>query len=254
MNDFQATLEKTVNGILRETAKLRRFEIGLAILKAYEPKVLTGPFAGMRLVTETAWGDGDLAPKLLGCYEAELHPAIEKGIARRPRRVVNVGCADGYYAVGLARRLGEAQVHAFDIAEDAQTVCAAAAAANGVAERVAVGGLCTGETLRALHQDGARSLVVVDCEGGEATLFDPATVAALGRSDVIIECHDFKQRGLTPALRAAFAPTHEVEVIHEGARDPNQYTALHTLSSLDRWLAVCEFRPETMNWLACWAR
>jgi hypothetical protein len=34
-----------------------------------------------------------------------------------------------------------------------------------------------------------------------------------------------------------------------GASQSNVHPFLHSLSSLDRWFAVCEFRPETMHWL-----
>ena len=57
--------------------------------------------------------DGDLPPKLLCCYEAELHPAIERAAARNPQLIVTIGCAEGYYAVGMARVLLAARVHAF---------------------------------------------------------------------------------------------------------------------------------------------
>jgi hypothetical protein len=39
--------------------------------------VQSGPFTGMELPTESVWGDGDRLPKLLGSYEAELHPWLE---------------------------------------------------------------------------------------------------------------------------------------------------------------------------------
>jgi hypothetical protein len=210
-------------------------------------------FAGIGLPTGASWGDGDLAPKLLGCYEAELHPALEKAIARRPEIVVNVGCAEGYYAVGLARRLPEAVVHAFDISEPAQAVCAAAAEKNAVGERVRIGGRCDPATLVELAQ-GRRALILMDCEGGERELLDAATTAALAECDVLVECHDFMDRSITPNLTALLQARHEAEAIREGARDPSQYAILRQLNSLDRWLMVCEFRPEVMNWIAAWAR
>ena len=40
--------------------------------------VQTGPFEGMRLLEEVAWGDGDLCAKILGIYEDELHLEIER--------------------------------------------------------------------------------------------------------------------------------------------------------------------------------
>jgi hypothetical protein len=40
--------------------------------------IAAGPFRGMRLVPDITWGGGDVAAKLLGHYEAELHPVIER--------------------------------------------------------------------------------------------------------------------------------------------------------------------------------
>ena len=76
--------------------------------------VLSGPFKGMRYPLRSS-GQGGLLPKLLGTYERELSPAIERLISDRPTLVVNVGAAEGYYAVGLALRAPQAQVIAFEM-------------------------------------------------------------------------------------------------------------------------------------------
>jgi hypothetical protein len=39
-------------------------------------------------------------PKIIGSYECELHPAIEEIIVNNYAEVWDVGCAEGYYAVG----------------------------------------------------------------------------------------------------------------------------------------------------------
>src|ERR671916_736294 len=60
--------------------------------------VVAGPFAGPAYPD---WGIAHVdlfAPKLLGCYELELHEALKDAIAAAPDLVVNIGAADGYYA------------------------------------------------------------------------------------------------------------------------------------------------------------
>lgn len=237
-----------LNAILRTAVAARRTEISAEIARVTGNVVQSGPFQGMVLPDTVSWGDGDLAPKALGCYEAELHPAIELAIAADPALVVNVGCAEGYYAIGLARRLPGAQVHAFDIAEKAQEVCTATARRNGVDARVTVGGFCSAERLADLAGAGA-ALIVMDCEGGELDLVTQASLPALARATLLIECHDFIGKEIQPVLTDRLAATHAVEVVIEGARDPNAYPILRRLGSLDRWLSVCEFRPVTMSWL-----
>jgi hypothetical protein len=43
-----------------------------------------------------------LIPKLLGCYEAELHGVIACALNTTYDTIIDIGCAEGYYAVGLA--------------------------------------------------------------------------------------------------------------------------------------------------------
>src|SRR5262245_4204461 len=71
-----------------------------------------GPFLGLRCINAST--GSTIVPRLLGSYEAELHDTIEKLAGRDYRRVVNIGCGEGYYAVGLARRLPSARVFALD--------------------------------------------------------------------------------------------------------------------------------------------
>src|SRR3954454_22153756 len=87
-----------------------------------------GPFA--RLVYPDR-APISLVPKLLGIYERELHGAIEAAIRAQPDVIVNVGAADGYYAVGLARRLPAATVIAYEADAGQRELCRRVAAANG---------------------------------------------------------------------------------------------------------------------------
>ncbi len=75
-------------------------------------RVYSGPFTGMRY-GPTAVGSAYI-PKLLGTYERELAPLIEQACSQSPRWIVDIGAAEGYYAVGLAMRNKSAQVIAFE--------------------------------------------------------------------------------------------------------------------------------------------
>jgi hypothetical protein len=182
-----------------------------------------GPFAGLTYPDASATS---LVPKLLGVYERELHPAIEAAVAAAPERIVNVGAADGYYAVGLARRCPAAKVTAYEADAEQRALLARVAAANGV--ELEIEG--TAERLPELA-----GLVVVDCEGCEHALLDPA---ALRSATVIAELHDFVAPA--EALIARFGPTHAVTVIPTGAQPPQRGSALD--------LALSEYRPGPMRW------
>jgi SAM-dependent methyltransferase len=233
-------------------ARARKDELTSEVVRLFGTRVQAGPFAGMELPAASSWGDGDRATKILGCYEANLHDAIRRAVERAPATVVNVGCAEGYYAIGLARLLPQARVFAYDIDAAATAVCAQAARDNGVA--VTIGGECTCALL-AEHAAGAgRVLLFLDCEGAELTLLDPERVPELDRCDILVECHDFVDRSITATLQRRLAATHAVELLHQGPRDPHAVAELAGWPELDRWLLVDEGRPESMTWLACWAK
>src|SRR5687767_8100107 len=60
-------------------------------------RIWNGPFKGMEYVD--AQTEGALIPRLLGTYECELHPHLERLAGEGLDCVIDVGCAEGYYAV-----------------------------------------------------------------------------------------------------------------------------------------------------------
>src|SRR5581483_7157575 len=96
--------------------------------------VYSGPFKGMKL--PPSMFDGNFGPRLLGCYEHELHQAMERVVAERYDTILNIGCAYGYYSVGLALRMPATEIYAFDISPKAQQDCREMAELNNVSNRV----------------------------------------------------------------------------------------------------------------------
>jgi precorrin-6B methylase 2 len=229
--------------------------------KATNRIVQAGPFQGMKLVTHPKPSSlsheafyGWDAHQLLGCLEKELHYSIEQAIQRAPQMIVNVGCAEGYYAIGLAKRVPSAAIYAFDSSKKARKLCEIAATENQVRDRVHIKGTCNEKELLKLALSGKKLFLLIDCEGEELNLLTPHCVEALRDADLIIECHDFQNPLITPTLLQRFMKSHRIEIIKEGPRDPSSSPLLQHFSSFDRWLCVCEFRPSVMWWLVCWAR
>lgn len=113
----------------------------------FEPlTVLNGPFKGMKYPSLSAVGSAVFA-KLLGSYERELHPTLEIVLERSCSEIIDIGCAEGYYAVGLAMKFENAKVYAFDSDAEARKRCSIMAKLNGVADRVIVDAQYTADTL-----------------------------------------------------------------------------------------------------------
>jgi hypothetical protein len=207
-------------------------------------KISGGPFAGILYVPQTS--EGALIPRLVGAYEAELHEAIARVLKEGYATVIDVGCAEGYYAVGLATRLPGARVLAFDVDPAAQRLCEDMARLNSVADRVNVYGACDVDRLNRLLPAGA--FLLVDCEGYEKELLRPDRLPALRTCDLLVELHDFVDRTITSTITSRFAATHDITLIRSEERDPALYPALTRLAPEDRRRALDELRSERMSW------
>ena len=241
--------DQAILRIAQTATRARREDLLIALLRQCGREVQSGPFAGMALPDQGLGGDGNMLPRLLGCYEAELHLVIDEMIATSPDLVVSIGTGDGYYPVGLARRLPGAFVHAFDVDPKSQDICRQTAALNNVSRRVSVTGQCTSDLLQAIVPRGRSPVLICDAEGQERELLDPRRVPALRMATLVVECHDFIDASITQTLVDRLSASHALTGVREGPRDPNLSPMLQGLDSLDRWLAVCEYRPATMHWL-----
>jgi hypothetical protein len=218
-----------------------------AFIARYGLRVQSGPFRGMRYVRRSH--GSALLPKLVGSYEAELHHVIRTLVDRDPATVIDVGCAEGYYAVGLALRLPRAVTYAFDIAAGARERCRELAERNGVEDRVFVEGECTPARLQELL--GPRSLVVCDCEGAEVELLDPEEAPALRMADLLVELHDDQRLDVdvTATLVGRFRESHDVTLVRLAKRDPERYPVLSFLAPGSQRLALHEDRTPEQQWL-----
>jgi hypothetical protein len=212
--------------------------------------VQNGPFAGMRYPKAASVGSA-LVPKLIGCYEQELHPVIEAICSDNYSTVVDVGCAEGYYAVGFGMRLSNASIMAFDTNDEAITLCNAMARLNNVSSRLITGGFCSDELLTRLPL-GARALVVCDCEGFELTLLSESTIPFLERHDILVELHDFVHLGASSEIRSRFEKTHFVESYFSIADAQKavdyDYAVLQDVPQAEREFLIGEGRPCIMEW------
>lgn len=235
-----------LNEILRAAAKHRAHLLQQTVIQRIGLTISSGPFSGMTFVPSVT--EGCHVPKLLGCYESELHPHLERLFARGYEHIVNVGCAEGYYAVGCARRLPQARIHAFDIDVKGQTSCRKLAEQNGVSDRVSVGGELRREGFREFPE--GKTLVLCDIEGAEFDLLDPSREPALLGFDFLVELHPSTRDGAAEALLHRFAATHKItRVPHRimGVDLPPLFDEL-ALGHLDRLLAIWEWRASPTPW------
>ena len=216
-----------------------------SLVERHGAKVLGGPFAGMAYLTESA--GSSFVPKLLGSYECELHPVLEHIVAFPYDTIVDVGSAEGYYAVGLALRMPDApEIIAYDINPKARRLCRELAQMNFVADKIRIEGLCEAATLQTSLRGHA--LVLCDCEGYETELLQPTVAPCLLFADILVELHDCLIPGLTQTLVARFESSHDIALIDSVERNPSDYPVIDFLTPERRRVALSEFRHGTQQW------
>jgi hypothetical protein len=198
--------------------RLRPVELATArYVRTSGGNVHAGPFRGLRYVGRAHCSA--LAPKLAGTYEQELHPYLQRFLAGPPDAFIDIGAAEGYYAVGAVVAGWSPRVVAFEAEPAARQTLAELMALNNVApERIELRGLCTPPELDALLAGCACPAVLMDVEGFEALLLDPLRVPHLARSRLIVEYHDFALPGLRDELCRRMDPTHAITVIDQQPR------------------------------------
>ncbi len=216
--------------------------------------VLAGPFAGLKYPDWKCHGSA-IFPKLLGSYEAELHGFIERVLGTNPSTVVDIGCAEGYYAVGCALRSPDLKVVAADISPQARALCSQLAHTNGVGARVAVTGRITRNELLQLAAESG-GWIICDCEGGELELFDEEVFRKLADWHLLIEMHEYIVPGIEERLAVLAGKTHNIETIDSVDDYRRQRlwasSCVANLPDKLRFEFYYEGRPGLMRWLcAC---
>lgn len=220
------------------------------LIRAQGLTVSHGPFTGMAYIRRISSGS-QFIPKLLGSYECEIHQAIMDIISRKPKAIIDVGCAEGYYAVGFARSLPDTKIYAYDIDVKARQLCSELAQLNGVAERIIIRGECHRNDLRTLPLEG--SVILSDCEGYELELLDPQEVPLLAKATLLVELHDFVKPGLAETVLSRFQESHAISLIPVQERNGSAYRILEGLKPSLKFLALNEGRqfdgqPTLQSW------
>jgi hypothetical protein len=204
-----------------------------------------GPFKGMKYINEAT--GSRYMPKLVGSYECELNPVLNDIISAGYEVIIDIGCAEGYYAVGLAMRMPNARVYAFDTDKHAQDLCLKLAKLNGVEDRVIIGGFCDTDRLNKIIS--GKTFLLCDCEGYELELIDSSKAPALNQADMIVELHDFVNSEISSTIISRFKVSHDIVIIDSvKERAAADFPVIAALPNHLQQTATNEVRPGVMQW------
>ncbi|KVV25045.1 hypothetical protein WK78_02795 [Burkholderia cepacia] len=237
-------------------AELYRFLLGQRLMHMTGGVVQHGPLKGFNIGTRATWRASDNGPKLLGFYEQEVCDKLYWLRAGRDT-LIDLGGADGFYAVGMLKNDLYQQCHCFEIEDASRQNIAAIAEENGVRDRIHLYGAATSTFARDLTDRGvdlARAVVLIDIESAEFDVLTAECLNDLRAAHVIVEIHDFMrphdgtQRYAELLERAE--KVFDVRPFTTGPRDPSQIPLLSQgWTDTDRWLVCSESRATLMTWL-----
>jgi SAM-dependent methyltransferase len=215
--------------------------------------VLSGPFTGLAYL-ETSYGSV-WAPKVLGTYERELHELIHALQLRSYKRIVDIGCAEGYYLAGLAhlarRQSAALEINGYDLNAEAVQAANWLCRINGLNVRAH----CSRYELEGAADD--RTLFVVDIEGDEFDLLCARNVQKLPSCSFLVEVHEQQgSRAQLNLLLEVFSGTHDAQVLHRKKRTLSDFPLTRSIPANDELrLQLMDERRELGNtWIFASAR
>jgi predicted O-methyltransferase YrrM len=227
----------------------QRIESKLRADGCYKDEVQLGPFCGMIYPPPTPkfWVSCRFE-KIVGTYEHELHSLLENiAVTKNYGTIVNIGAAEGFFTVGLARKFPQSRLIAFESNPVYLHCQEEIARLNGVASRIESHGLCTTEDLLAISPQRP-VLVWMDVDGGERSLLEPAKVPWLYEADILVELHDCLQPGLSELIRERFSTTHKIKQITNAGIEYSRYPILRHLLFTEIHSLVGEDRRGIQDW------
>jgi hypothetical protein len=217
--EFRMPFYRLRRAILRPLERIPRTRQDIAkwrLSRLIKVGILSGPFKGMKYVHRSI--ESGYTPKLFGTYERELHPILEELFKEKFDLIVDVGAAEGYYAVGLAMRFPVPPVIAYEAIERGQELIAEMACFNGVETRIEIKGYCSREELKATLERSINNFILMDVEGAELELLRPDLIPALKYAHILLELHDCFYPGLSREIESRFISTHTITGIKQTGR------------------------------------
>lgn len=220
-------------------------------------EIVAGPFRGMKLGPILQDAGFDCA-FMLGTFEQEISLHVVEALAENPDVIINVGAADGYYAVGLALKAPNAKVIAFEMDDASAEQMLVVAELNGVSENVERRGECTPVSLADSLEGAQRPFILCDVEGYEKILLDLEQVPALAQTYMLIEVHEGIVPGIIEEIETRFKPTHQVTRLPQRPRSlddiPVEYRSFlaRTLPAMYVEATIREPRLAADSWM--WMR
>lgn len=235
-----------------ETLAERKTRLSKEIYAELDGTVVSGPFYGLELTSETWWGGKDLGSMLIGTYELELLNIFNDIQKNQFDNFIDIGAADGYYACGMLVAKKVKRSICFEISEEGRRVIKENWLLNGAPGTLEIFGEANTDNLKNLNGvDYSKTLILMDIEGEEFDLIDENFLNAVRGATLIVEIHNWDKRFCKSyeSILRAINKYFRIEIIQPIDRPTNSLPFLQTYTDENRALIVSEGRPCVMRFL-----
>ena len=219
----------------------------------YKNVISFGLFSGMKLSKNPWWGSYDQISKILGEYEKEVLEKLSYFLSlNKNSTFVDIGAADGFYAVGVAFKNLAKHTYAFEISQQGRSELKKNAILNQCYEKITILEKANKETLKKIYKELKNAVIIIDIEGSEYDLLDIDVLDLFKNSIVIIELHPNKIKNgkiRENELEENAKKYFKISKIYRDVYRPNSFKIFNELSDDERLLAFSEGRSRNPKWL-----
>lgn len=232
---------------------IRRELLGTRIYNESDGKVLYGPFEGLKILSHR-WGARDLGSMILGQYERHVVEYLNS-IDNNYSIFIDVGAADGFYAIGLTQNKKMDKSICFESSPEGRQSIAMNSRANKMENKVQIRGTAredfAKELIREIGSDIDKCVFLFDIEGGEFDLLNQENLRILRNSILVIELHeeanDYENK--LSKLNSDASNFFKVSTLNRKSVDPFSFKELDSWPDEDRQIIFSEGRRYAMTWL-----
>tara|TARA_B100000768_G_scaffold162457_1_gene163073 strand:- start:303 stop:1139 length:837 start_codon:yes stop_codon:yes gene_type:complete len=251
---FSWTIVRIFLVILKQPNEIQRAKNKVLnkIILEHGHQVAYGTFKGMKLSKNTYWSKNDIITHILGVYEKHVLKKIIEFSKKGNYPFIDIGAADGYFAIGMAFSETFKKIYAFEIDEEGRRSLNRNIENNFCKDKVVVDIEANFETLKEIVDKNKSAVILIDIEGSEFDLLDDNLLQLLSNCYIVCELHPTlsangfeKQNMLINNAKAFF----DVSIIQRESYSPNKFSELNEFTDEERLIAFGEGRENNMNWL-----
>ena len=226
---FSWTIVRIFLVILKQPNEIQRAKNKVLnkIILEHGHQVAYGTFKGMKLSKNTYWSKNDIITHILGVYEKHVLKKIIEFSKKGNYPFIDIGAADGYFAIGMAFSETFKKIYAFEIDEEGRRSLNRNIENNLCKDKVVVDIEANFETLKEIVDKNKSAVILIDIEGSEFDLLDDNLLQLLSNCYIVCELHPTlsangfeKQNMLINNAKAFF----DVSIIQRESYSPNKFS------------------------------